>query len=289
MGVVFSSPSPASGHRRPSATSPQADQIFLLAALAGAAITSPEYLRDNDIFNHKVLDRQKSLRRDPALPRSPAGNVPYLTSPGYSLFARAPVPPDSPKPITPVRAPGPTSSKPVTPFRAPGPTSPKPFTPFRAPGLTSRPDTKLKHHSPSLKPFAPSSNTPKSLPDAHKTSNYPRPAHANRHRAALAHRTLPPPSPPAGRALVAGSPLPRGAVPEQGKQPDRQYSIQYAVRDESSGNNFGHQEDRDGYRTQGLYYVELPDNRVQKVTYYVDGKSGFVAQVTYERKTQYSP
>ncbi|XP_037793743.1 uncharacterized protein LOC119589212 [Penaeus monodon] len=264
-GIVFSNPSPASGHRisvahRPSASSPQADQIFLLAALAGAAIASPDYLRENDIFSQKVLDRPKSSRRDFVHPRSPGGKIPYLTSPGYSLFARAPVPSDSPNPITP----------------------------FKAPGLTSRPGRKLKHHSPSLRQFAPSSNASKSLSAAHKTSNYLRPAHVNRQPPALAHRTLPPPSPPSNRALVAGSSLPQSAVLEQGKQADSQYSIQYAVRDESSGNNFGHQEDRDGYRTQGLYYVQLPDNRVQKVTYYVDGKSGFVAQVTYERKAHYS-
>ncbi|XP_063589487.1 uncharacterized protein LOC134766524 [Penaeus indicus] len=234
--------------------------IFLLAALAGAATASPDYLRENDIFSHKVSDRPKSSRRDPVHPRSPVGKIPYLTSPGYSLFARAPVPSHSPKP----------------------------FTPFRAPGLTSRPDRKLKPHSPSLRHFALSSNVSKSLSATHKTSNYPRPAHANRHPPALAHRTLPPPSPPANRALVAGSPLPRSADSEQGKRAENQYSIQYTVRDESSGTNFGHQEDRDGYRTQGLYYVQLPDNRVQKVTYYVDGKSGFVAHVTYERKAQYS-
>ncbi|XP_047472542.1 uncharacterized protein LOC125027506 [Penaeus chinensis] len=264
-GIVFSSPIPTTGHRisvprRPSASSPQADQIFLLAALAGAAIASPDYLRENDIFSHKLSDRQKSSRRDSVHPISSVGKIPYLTSPGYSLFARAPVPSHSPNPLTP----------------------------FRAPGVTSRPGRKLKHHSPSLRQFALPSNVSKSLFATHKTSNYPRLAHANRHPPALAHRTLPPPSPPANRALVAGSPLPRSAVSEQGKQADSQYNIQYTVRDELSGNNFGHQEDRDGYRTQGLYYVHLPDNRVQKVTYYVDGKSGFVAHVTYERKTHYS-
>ncbi|XP_047472530.1 cuticle protein 7-like [Penaeus chinensis] len=66
-----------------------------------------------------------------------------------------------------------------------------------------------------------------------------------------------------------------------------QYNAQYNVNDEYSGNNYGHQEDRDGYNTQGTYYVQLPDGRLQKVTYYVDGESGYVAEVTYEGEAQY--
>ncbi len=44
---------------------------------------------------------------------------------------------------------------------------------------------------------------------------------------------------------------------------------------------------RDGYDTQGSYYVQLPDGRLQKVTYTVNGDSGFVADVTYEVEAQY--
>ncbi|XP_037791593.1 uncharacterized protein LOC119586929 [Penaeus monodon] len=66
-----------------------------------------------------------------------------------------------------------------------------------------------------------------------------------------------------------------------------QYNTQYAVNDEYSGNNYGHQKDRDGYKTQGTYYVQLPEGRLQKVTYYVDGESGYVAEVTYEGEAQY--
>ncbi|XP_063592030.1 cuticle protein 19.8-like [Penaeus indicus] len=66
-----------------------------------------------------------------------------------------------------------------------------------------------------------------------------------------------------------------------------QYNTQYVVNDEYSGNNYGHQENRDGYNTQGTYYVQLPDGRLQKVTYYVDGESGYVAEVTYEGEAQY--
>ncbi|XP_042239583.1 cuticle protein 7-like [Homarus americanus] len=66
-----------------------------------------------------------------------------------------------------------------------------------------------------------------------------------------------------------------------------QYNSQYAVRDDYSGNDYGHEESRDGYNTQGTYSVLLPDGRVQRVTYYVDGDSGYVAEVTYEGEAQY--
>ncbi|XP_037791574.1 cuticle protein 7-like [Penaeus monodon] len=65
------------------------------------------------------------------------------------------------------------------------------------------------------------------------------------------------------------------------------YNYHYAVRDEYSGNDFGQQEERDGYMTKGSYSVRLPDGRVQRVTYYVDGDSGFMAEVSYEGEAQY--
>ncbi|XP_069974132.1 gamete and mating-type specific protein A-like [Penaeus vannamei] len=60
------------------------------------------------------------------------------------------------------------------------------------------------------------------------------------------------------------------------------YDFNYAVNDPPSGNDFGHQEARDGPNTQGSYYVLLPDGRLQKITYTVNGDSGYVADVTYE-------
>ena len=48
-----------------------------------------------------------------------------------------------------------------------------------------------------------------------------------------------------------------------------------------SSNEFGHQETRDGADTKGSYYVQLPDGRLQQVTYYVDGDSGYIADVKY--------
>ncbi|XP_042858244.1 pro-resilin-like [Penaeus japonicus] len=59
----------------------------------------------------------------------------------------------------------------------------------------------------------------------------------------------------------------------------------YSVNE--GGNNFGHQQSDDGYTTKGSYYVDLPDGRRQKVSYYVSGDSGFVAEVTYEGVAHY--
>ncbi|XP_066954038.1 cuticle protein 7-like [Macrobrachium rosenbergii] len=59
------------------------------------------------------------------------------------------------------------------------------------------------------------------------------------------------------------------------------YDFEYVVHDEYSGNHFGHEEVRDGYKTSGQYFVHLPDGRVQTVTYYAD-ETGYHPTVTYE-------
>ena len=46
------------------------------------------------------------------------------------------------------------------------------------------------------------------------------------------------------------------------------------------GNNFGQEEQRDGDNTRGEYFVNLPDGRLQRVTYSVNGASGFVVDTT---------
>ncbi|XP_064077111.1 pro-resilin-like isoform X2 [Macrobrachium nipponense] len=63
---------------------------------------------------------------------------------------------------------------------------------------------------------------------------------------------------------------------------DPKYSFSWEVSDESSENDFGHEESREGDDTEGSYYVRLPDGRFQTVKYYVSGDSGYVAEVTYE-------
>ncbi|XP_066948245.1 cuticle protein 7-like [Macrobrachium rosenbergii] len=68
---------------------------------------------------------------------------------------------------------------------------------------------------------------------------------------------------------------------------EAKYDFDWAVKDEYSGNDFGHQESRDGDHTQGSYYVQLPDGRLQTVTYFVDGDSGYVADVQYQGEARY--
>ncbi|CAL4153992.1 unnamed protein product, partial [Meganyctiphanes norvegica] len=83
----------------------------------------------------------------------------------------------------------------------------------------------------------------------------------------------PPPAPTAGYG-----------APEE--QAPAKYDFDWSVKDDESGNDFGHEESRDGDFTEGSYYVLLPDGRLQKVSYYVDGDSGFVAEVDYEETNQ---
>ncbi|KAF0314194.1 Pro-resilin [Amphibalanus amphitrite] len=68
--------------------------------------------------------------------------------------------------------------------------------------------------------------------------------------------------------------------------PPQPYSFEYEVKDDQ-GNDYGHKEESDGSRVEGVYRVLLPDTRVQTVTYYVEGDSGFVADVQYEGEAQF--
>merc|ERR1712083_545924 len=66
------------------------------------------------------------------------------------------------------------------------------------------------------------------------------------------------------------------------------YAYQYGVNDDYSGANYNADESRDGYSTKVSYSVNLPDRRVQTVTYNVaDGYSGYVADVTYSGEAHY--
>ena len=76
------------------------------------------------------------------------------------------------------------------------------------------------------------------------------------------------------------------AAPAYPDEPAK-YSYSYSVQDDYTSNNYGANEDRDGYATSGSYYVALPDGRLQKVSYSVNGDGGYVAEVTYEGEAQY--
>ncbi|XP_037777192.1 cuticle protein 7-like [Penaeus monodon] len=64
------------------------------------------------------------------------------------------------------------------------------------------------------------------------------------------------------------------------------YAFEYAVNDDYAGTHFGHSEARDGYKTEGKYFVHLPDGRVQTVTYYAD-ETGYHPTVSYEGTAHY--
>ncbi|XP_057366874.1 cuticle protein 8-like isoform X1 [Daphnia carinata] len=65
------------------------------------------------------------------------------------------------------------------------------------------------------------------------------------------------------------------------------YNYGYHIKDPYTYSEFGHEETRKGDNTKGQYQVLLPDGRRQVVTYYVNGKSGFVADVKYIGDAQY--
>nr|XP_045624312.1 pro-resilin-like [Procambarus clarkii] len=80
--------------------------------------------------------------------------------------------------------------------------------------------------------------------------------------------------------VVAAALLAGGLYPT--RQTPASYEFRYGIKDDLSDNDYGHLENREGDFTQGSYHVQLPDGRLQKVTYSVKGDSGFVVQVTYE-------
>ncbi|XP_037791800.1 proteoglycan 4-like [Penaeus monodon] len=64
------------------------------------------------------------------------------------------------------------------------------------------------------------------------------------------------------------------------------YEFGYGVLDGSTGNQFYHAEKREEGLTKGSYKIQLPDGRVQTVTYVADG-NGFHPKITYEGEAQY--
>ncbi|XP_066948495.1 uncharacterized protein [Macrobrachium rosenbergii] len=68
---------------------------------------------------------------------------------------------------------------------------------------------------------------------------------------------------------------------------EARYNFDWAVNHPPSGNNFGHQEQRNGGQTQGSYFVHLPDGRLQRVAYGVDGRDGYIAEVTYQGEARF--
>merc|ERR1712170_22696 len=66
------------------------------------------------------------------------------------------------------------------------------------------------------------------------------------------------------------------------KQPPQPFAYEYGGADEY-GRHFAKTETQDEYGVvQGEYRVELPDGRVQIVSYHADHENGFIADVRYE-------
>jgi hypothetical protein len=72
--------------------------------------------------------------------------------------------------------------------------------------------------------------------------------------------------------------------------PPQPYAYKYGVQDVHTGASFDKQEEQDGYgNLQGSYRVNLPDGRVQVVTYRATAEGGYKADVTYEGEAVYPP
>jgi len=67
------------------------------------------------------------------------------------------------------------------------------------------------------------------------------------------------------------------------------FAFEYGVADSYSGATFGASETTDGKTLSGSYSVNLPDGRVQTVTYTADpyGYGGYVANVAYTGEAVY--
>ncbi|XP_019869612.1 pro-resilin [Aethina tumida] len=95
--------------------------------------------------------------------------------------------------------------------------------------------------------------------------------------------------PPAQTQAIYGPPnnqyLPPGGGYGGGKDEESEpanYQFKYDVQDPPSGNDFGHEEERQGDVARGKYYVLLPDGRRQTVEYTADN-DGYKPKITYEQ------
>lgn len=57
------------------------------------------------------------------------------------------------------------------------------------------------------------------------------------------------------------------------------YGFDYAVNDMYSGVDFAQKEESDGNVVTGEYRVQLPDGRLQIVSYTADHENGYIANV----------
>ncbi|XP_047471497.1 early nodulin-75-like [Penaeus chinensis] len=185
---------------------------------------------------------------------------------GYKLPHPPPLPPTYVPPTkTPPSPPPPPTYRPYT--TAP-PTTYRPYT--TAPPTTYRPYTTAPPTT-----YRPYTTAPPTTYRPYTT------APPTTYRP---YTTAPPSSPPLSTYLppTTAKPPPYTYGPPVTTTEKPKYWFEWEVNDHYSGNEYNMQEHRDGEKTEGFYNVLLPDTRVQRVTYTVDGDSGFVAEVTYE-------
>merc|ERR1739844_617260 len=97
------------------------------------------------------------------------------------------------------------------------------------------------------------------------------------------------PAPPPPAYKPAPAPYKPAPHPVE-KLPPQPYQYEYGVADQYTGTNFQSVESQNAEGTVvGSYRVNLPDGRVQTVTYTADHHGGFVADVQYEGVAQYPP
>merc|ERR1719242_676836 len=100
-----------------------------------------------------------------------------------------------------------------------------------------------------------------------------------------------PPPAPYGPPPPAYKPAPKPYHPapyKEEKLPPQPFAYQYGVKDDYSGASYQKSETQDASgNLAGSYRVNLPDGRVQIVTYTADHHNGFVADVKYEGEAKY--
>ena len=64
------------------------------------------------------------------------------------------------------------------------------------------------------------------------------------------------------------------------------YEFGYGVQDDKTGNRFYHAEQRAEGLTRGSYRLQLPDGRIQTVSYVAD-ENGFHPQISYEGNAKF--
>merc|ERR1712105_239281 len=95
---------------------------------------------------------------------------------------------------------------------------------------------------------------------------------------------------PAYHAPVVAAPAYHAAPVAYDKVVPELYTYTYGVADDYSKSNFNAAETGDANGVVGgSYSVNLPDGRIQTVTYTADHANGYVAEVAYSGEAQFPP